>query len=358
MGGGGRGCRQEAERVNILIEIGHPAHVHCFKDVIEALIASGNHVVLVTRNKEITNRLLDILGLPYQCLTSPARSKAGMCLELIYRWWKIWRIIGYEHIDASVSISGISTALPSWLRGIPNLILTDTEDATLSNKLAFPFANHILTPDFFLHDLGHRHIRYKGLHELAYLNNRDLTDRQARLTSLGLNRPYSIIRLIAYDAAHDWYLSHSSEAEICKMVKLLEQHGDVFITSQKTIPDSIKHLELRFPIECIHDVLAGARFFVGESPTMAVEAGLLGTPSVLISSRSPYLGNMIHLESMGLLANVQGWDQACILLQTWARKSGFREEWAIRACKFREEATDLTSLVTDVLKRLVLGQGL
>jgi len=72
-----------------------------------------------------------------------------------------------------VSISGISTSLPARLTGTPNITFTDTEDAVLSNRIAFPFTDKIYTPVFFLKNLGAKHRRYAGLHELAYLQRFD-----------------------------------------------------------------------------------------------------------------------------------------------------------------------------------------
>lgn len=337
--------------MKVLIEIGHPAHVHFFRGLIAWLQHKGDQVILVTRNKEITNRLLDRLGLAYIPLSEPARG-FGLFFELLKRWRAIGRIIRRERVDVAVSISGISTAVPARLNGIPNLTITDTEDAGLTNRIAFPFSDCILTPEFFLKDLGPRQVRYAGLHELAYLKAYRFDGLPARLAAMGLERAYSIIRLIAFDALHDRGLQAGTGDQLGQAVKILERLGRVYITSQGAIPAGFEAYRLQIPIEQIHDVLAGACCFVGESPTMAVEAGLLGTPVFLITARAPDLGNMVRLERLGLLRNYRQWPDALRDLQTIGNFAVLRQEWAQRAEAFRRQSVDVPVVVAAQLERL------
>jgi len=340
--------------MNLLIEIGHPAHVHFFYPIIRRLQADGDKVVVVTRNKEITDNLLVDMGIPFRSLTTSTHSRLKMLAELLERWYKIWKIIGKEKIDVIVSISGISTAVPARLRGRPNITITDTEDATLSNRIAFPFTDAILTPEFFLKDFGVKHRRYFGLHELAYLKGFNHLGLEKRLLELGLQQPYSILRLIAYDAAHDWALALPNEEDILQVVRFLEQFGKVYITSQKKLHGHLKDYELQAPITSIHDVLAGAEFFVGESPTMAVEAGLLGTPALLVSARSPGLGNMVELGKRELLVNLESWSLACKYLNSIGDHGRFRKEWRHRATNFVEATVDVADYVYSEIRALTV----
>src|SRR5690606_1087382 len=148
-------------RMRVLIEIGHPAHVHFFVRTIRRLEDAGHETVVVTRNKEMVNELLERYGIPFRCLSSPAKGRFGLAAELLVRWAKITWLLCTEPVDLVVSISGISTSPPAWLMGKPNLTFTDTEDARLSNAIAFPFSDRVLTPDFFLEDLGDKHVRYR-----------------------------------------------------------------------------------------------------------------------------------------------------------------------------------------------------
>jgi predicted glycosyltransferase len=307
-------------------------------------------VVVVTRNKEITNALLERMGIPFVCLSAPAAGAVGLATELARRWWQVARIIKRERIDVAVSISGISTSLPARLRGIRNVTFTDTEDATLSNRLAFPFTDVIYTPRFFMGDLGKKHVRYDGLHELAYLQGFDFAAARRTRVELGLPERYSIVRLVAYDALHDRDVQGLRGPEVEKLIEHLKPAGEVFVTSQAELPEELRAYRLQTPIEKVHAVLEGASIFVGESPTMAVESGLLGTPAFLVSGRVHRLGNMVGLErDHALLRNLASWSELSAALPAEGSLPALKAEWQARAERYRKSATDMVEFVTQAI---------
>jgi predicted glycosyltransferase len=333
------------------MEIAHPAHVHFFRGAYRRLTKAGHHVAVVTRDKEITDRLLQPYGIPYRCLSKPAQGTAGLMLELLSRWRNIYSIIRREGIEACVSISGISTGLPAFLARIRNIVFTDTEDAKLSNRLAFPFATEIWTPEYYLDDLGPKHRRYRGLHELAYLQGFDFEAARAERQRLGLPEKYSLVRLIAHDALHDRDITGIQVEQLRELVRKLRQGGRVYITSQGGVPGEFADEQMRFPIETMHSVLAGAQVFIGESPTMAVEAGLLGVPSFLISNRVGRLGNMIGLgrDDPGLLVNCSSWEDFGRKGPRQAELEGMATAWRKRAERYRHETEPVTDLIVKTL---------
>lgn len=332
--------------MNILVEIAHPAHVHFFRFAIGQLERQGHTVHVVTRNKEITNALLDCYHQPYTCLSVPAKSKPGLLFELLARWIKVIAFIKKNKIDVAVSISGISTSLPAWLCRIPNATFTDTEDAHLSNKIAFPFTDVIWTPDFFLQDLGEKHRRYKGLHELAYLSRYDDVAGSEVRHKLNLPEKYCIVRLVAHDAVHDWSIQGVRDEQLNLLIRELGKLGQVYITSQNPLPDKLKPFALKIPIDQVHAVLAGASVFVGESPTMAVEAGILGTPSFLISQRVQGLGNMVRLEKeWHILRNFSSWDDYFAFMKETPFDDAVRTTWQTNAKKFTHAMDDVNEII-------------
>ncbi len=338
--------------MRILLEIAHPAHVHFFRGAYRRLTDAGHNVVVVTRNKEITDRLLRQYEIAFESLSTPARGLLGMMRELIVRWARILSIIRREKIDVCASISGISTGVPAFFARIPNVVYTDTEDADLSNRIAFPFASEIWTPEYFLDDLGAKHHRYNGLHELAYIQGFDFDAARADRKALGLPEDYCIVRLIAHDALHDRDITGLQPEHLRELVTRLRTMGRVYITSQGGVPGEFRDEEMGFPIEKMHAVLAGARLFVGESPTMAVEAGLLGVPSYLISNRVGRLGNMIGLasESPGLLVNCHSWKEFNrVCPKTPEELSELAQAWRARAERFRRATQPVTDLIVETV---------
>lgn len=341
--------------MKILFELGHPAHVHLFSRCIKRLREMGHSPVLVTRNKEITNQLLDKSHEEYRCLSQPAKSKLGMSFELFLRWIRVFLLIRRENIDVAISSSGISTSLPARLCGIRNVIFTDNEDAKISNRIAFPFADVILTPEFYRQKLGKKHRKIHTLKELTYLNHLDEKALAAQRKALELPERYSLVRLVSYDAAHDWGHEGIPNSDLEKLFHQLSLYGRVFFSSQRKMPNRFESLRLKIPVESIHAVIAGAQVFVGESPTMAVEASLLCVPSFLVTSRAESLGNMVALENRyRLLKNFPTMAQLLKGLPSREELIQLKRDWVYRANHLRHEMTDLTDVFLDE----ILGETL
>ena len=320
--------------MNVLIEIGHPAHVHFFRDAIRRLPELGHAVHVISRNKDITNQLLEREGIAFECLSAPAKSLPGLMKELAHRWWQTGKRLRRHSVDLAVSISGITTAVPARVRATRKLVFTDTEDATLSNRIAFPFADAIWTPTFFLKDLGPKHQRYRGLHEMAYLQDFDFEAAEAVRREMGLPQKYFLLRTVANDALHDRDIRGLRAAELQQMITALETRGQVFLSSESALPNELEKYRTRFSVEKIHAVMAGAQAFIGESPTMAVESSLLGTPAALISGRCPRLGNMVGLQQEQLLCCYTAWSQ--FNLEDFL-SSESKSGWQQRAAAFRAQ---------------------
>ena len=286
--------------LHILVEIGHPAHVHFFRHPIRLWREAGHSVTIVTRDKEITHRLLDEIGLEYTPLSVQKTGFFAMLLELLYRWWRIFLIILARRIDVAVSISGISTAFPAWLAGRVAVTCTDTEDARLSNAVAFRFSSFVLTPESYLgKERIRRLVAYPGYHELAYLHPARFTPDPAGLREFGasVSEPYVVVRLVKWKALHDIRESGIGEESLRKILGLCRRNGcGVFLSSERPLAREFDPYMIKGRLSGVFDLMAFSAGFIGESPTMAVETALLGKPSVLINSRVGHLGNMIELE--------------------------------------------------------------
>jgi predicted glycosyltransferase len=337
--------------MNILIEIGHPAHVHFFSRTYFALVRLGHQVTVVTRSKEMTNQLLDEMGIPFICLSHPAKGKLGSLIELLRRWMMIGRILHSKRISVAASISGISTSFPAWVLNVRNILFTDTEDAKLSNRIAFPFADLIFTPEFFLLELGPKHRRFRGLHELSYLQNFDESGSKQIRKKLGISERYSILRLVSNDALHDSDIQGLSLPVVEQIVQKLSSFGEVWISSPYKLSPALEENRLKIPFREIHSILSGARLFLGESPTMAVESSLFGVPSLLVSGRVERLGNMIHLEKdFELLKCFKSWADLESKLQNYIDSlDQERENWRTRATRYREACENVDSLILSAI---------
>jgi len=297
------------------VEIGHPAHVHFFKNPINIWRKNGHKVVIVTRDKEFTHLLLDEMGVEYKALSKQRTGFLGMLSELLVRWIKIFLIIRKEKIDLAISISGISTSLPARLAGITAITDTDTEDAALTNSIAFRFSDIVVTPSTFLKKNKYKNIRtYESFHELAYLHPNWFKPSRESLKLFDIKKgdKYFFIRLVKWKALHDISESGIKEKDLKKLILFLKQkHYKVFLSSERALSSFFDKFLIKSNLSKIFDLMAFSYGYIGESPTMSVEAALMGKPSVLINSRVSHLGNMIELqEKYHLLYNFESFSGA------------------------------------------------
>jgi predicted glycosyltransferase len=278
-----------------------------------------------------------------------------MLFELFVRWIKVFRIIRKEKIEVAISSSGISTSLPARLCGVRNVIFTDNEDAFVSNHIAFPFGDVIITPKFYRQNLGKKHRKIHTLKELTYLNATEESHFQKERSLLGLPEKYSLVRLVSYDAAHDWGHEGIQNSDLEKLFHHLSLFGKVFFSSQRKMPNRFESLRLKIPVDSIHAVISGAQIFVGESPTMAVEASLLSVPSFLVTSRAASLGNMKELEEKyHLLKNYKSMTELLKSLPSREELTQLKKDWVYRSNLLKHEMTDLTDVFLDE----ILGETL
>ena len=283
--------------MRLLIDIHHPKHVHFFRPLIRRWQGRGDTVQIVTRDKDITHRLLDLYGLPYVCLSRQQRGwRTGV--ELAWRWLQFARWIRRVRHDVVLSVAGITSAPPSRCLRVPNIAFTDTETAVLSNRMAFPFADRILTPEWFTVDCGPRHHRYRGFHEWSYLNPNEFQPDAAIVRAEGIDpdTPYALLRLVRWGAAHDRGERGFTPEDAITLVEQLARRLRVCVSVEGPAPAALQPYVARLRVDRVHHVEAFASLVVGESPSMATESALLGVPAVLVSSWAGRCGNMQVLQ--------------------------------------------------------------
>ena len=183
------------------------------------------------------------------------------------------------------SIGGISTAQVGFFTRTRNLIFYDTENATLSNRISYPVATKVITPDCYKGWVPSRkHVTYAGYHELAYLHPSRFTANPEILRTYGVDpfEPFSVVRFVSWKAMHDVNAKGYSLEEKLILSRTLEEYGKVYITSESPLPGEFEKYRLPLPPHQVHHLLAFANLFIGESATMASESAILGTPFVYL----------------------------------------------------------------------------
>jgi uncharacterized protein len=165
-------------------------------------------------------------------------------------------------------------------------VFYDTEFAVQTNRVVYPLAYSVCTPDCYQGKVPGRHPQYAGYHELAYLHPNRFTPDPAVLAEFGVTpgEPYSIVRFVSWQAVHDRRERGLSAKQKRHLVEVLQRRGRVLISSEGELTGDLADLAARGPVEKIHHLIAHARLVVGESATMSSEAAVLGVPAVFIAT--------------------------------------------------------------------------
>ncbi|MDB2293252.1 DUF354 domain-containing protein [Halorubrum ezzemoulense] len=274
--------------MDILIGIGHPAHVHFYRNTIEELRSRGYEVGVVTKKRDLAVELLDAYDIEYTVAGNSNIQKDSllrMALPFLHLEIDVLREVRKNQPAVVTGIGNIPLSHASTIFDCQSKIFVDTEHAHLANNLTFPFADQIFTPECYQDDLGPKQIRYPGYHELAYLHPNQFDPDPTILNEAGLDEDerFVILRLVDWNAAHD--IGDGGFDNVVDVVESLEQTGvRVFITAEGDVPEAVEHCQLAIEPHRIHHLMYYADLFIGESATMATESAVLGTPGVFVSS--------------------------------------------------------------------------
>ncbi|MEX1189800.1 MAG: DUF354 domain-containing protein [Bacteroidia bacterium] len=335
--------------MKILIDIGHPAHVHYFRNFYFKMLERGHEILITSRDKEVCFALLNAYKIPYKSRGKGKGSITGKMLYMLYADWFILRHALKFKPDLFLSFASPYAAQASFLYRKPHLALDDTEHAKSSRSFYLPFTKTVLTPECYLTDLGEKQLRKPFYAEFAYLH-RDIfkPDKDFAYSLLGLqpDEKFVLLRFISWSAAHD--RGHSGIPNSMKMdlIKSFTGKGfKVFISSESELNEEFAEYRLTISPENIHYILAAAQCFVGESGTMSNEACILGTPAFLINSLDA--GVFRDEVSRGLLFHLKKPDGMIEFIHEKIENDGFWTNYSENVEKLHAEMIDLTDFLVN-----------
>ncbi|MBW1897153.1 MAG: DUF354 domain-containing protein, partial [Deltaproteobacteria bacterium] len=219
--------------MRILVDISHPAHVHFFRNAINLWQEHGHAVRVVARDKDMTCDLLKRFKIPFKVLSYARTGPLGWAAEMMVHTARLLPLVVNFRPHVMLQIGGTFVAPVGWLTATPTWAFTDTENASLSNAITFPMVDRIFTPKCYKLNHGAKHRRFAGFHELAYLHPRRFVADPSVLTPFGLKPgdPFFIVRFVAWQSLHDIDQKWFGAREKIELVKILAQHGRVFVSS-------------------------------------------------------------------------------------------------------------------------------
>jgi hypothetical protein len=339
--------------MNILIDICHPSHVHLFKNAIRILQANGHTVIVTVKDIPSAKQLLEQEHIDYIPLgrkkSDSLIGKAWMQIEYNYLLSRIAR----RHKITIGAGSSVTIAQIGRICGFSSLFFDDDDDFVepLTVRFAHPFANVVLSPKPLE---GHRKktptVFYQGSHELAYLHPNRFTPDPSILETIGLQKgePFFVMRFNAFKAHHDSNVHGLSLAQKLELVKRLERHGKVLITTERNIEPELAPYQMTIPSDKIHHLLYYATLFVGDSQTMTSEAAILGTPAFRCNSLVGQLAVIEELEHRYKLAYGFTPEQFPTMVETIDQLLGISDLkaiWYTKRAVYLSEKIDVTAFL-------------
>lgn len=332
--------------MNILIDINHPAHVHYFKYFIREMQKRGHKILITATEKEITYQLLETYHFDFIKLGAHSRNIVKKIINLPVTVMSIYLVSRNFKPDLFLGFGSIRAAHTAAILRKPSINFEDTEDSIGQIRLYLPFVQSVCTPTCFLRDLGPKHVRFNGYMELAHLHPNRFIPNPAILQEIGLNESekFIVVRFVSWGATHD--IGHHGIRDKPGLVRTLEKYGRVLLTSEGDMPSELRAYQVKISPEKIHDLLSFATLYIGEGGTMATEAAILGTPSILVSSFAGTMGNFAELEkTYNLLYTFTESDAALEKAVEILNDTKSKEKWLIKRERLVKEKIDMTAFM-------------
>ena len=336
--------------MKILIDIGHPAHVHYYRNLANELIAKNHAVYWTVKDISIAKNLLDHYGFNYILLPSKSDSIIGKIWKQILYDFIILKICIQKNIDVAIGTS-VSVAHISKVTKVVSIVFDDDDDDVqpLVTKYVNPFTDFLISPDALK---GKRKrwdtIYFPGFHELAYLHPKRFTPDYAVLNELGLKHDESffIMRFNVFKAHHDIGVSGLSLKHKLRLIDILKPFGKIFITTERNIEPELREYQLKVKPHKIHSLMSFANLFLGDSQTMSSESAVLGIPSIRCNSfagRISYLEEEEHRYGLTFAFKPEDFESLILKLQELIGMSDIKQEWQNRRARMLNEKIDVTA---------------
>lgn len=338
----------------ILIEAHHPSDIHFWKHVVRAFRDKGYEVLLLGRDRDVMKQLLSAYDyIPSRILSAERQNNRLPFRELLERQLGVATTILRYRPDLVLSLMGSYTQSAALFR-VPSFVFTDSEHQRVNHAIAHPFATRIYTPLCFEKDLGPKHRRYNGYHELAFLRPERFSPDPAVLRELGGIAPqsYVVLRTSAWNTLHD-IGKQGLGADLDEVVEELSRRRRVLLVPEKgAVPSRWESLVLRVAPHRYHDVLAFARLVLTEGASTASEAACLGVPTVYVNASQ--LGYLREQETRyGLVYNTT--DPRVALAKALSLLDAPLPEERLRSARQRllSDHVDVTDFVVSEVERFL-----
>lgn len=340
--------------MKLLFLISHPAHFHMFKWVMKNLQNKGHKIVTVIRPKDIVEQLCKEDGLSFYkvCDRPSFGGKLELARALFKRIEEIDVIVKRERPDLLLGSDGV-LAYVGKHRHIPSFEFFDDDYSVIKlyANIYFPFYTGLVCPD--VTDAARwkkKKTGYDGYQKLAYLHpNVFAPDKRVVEKYFPADEPYFILRLVNLTAHHDGGISGIGTDVAKNIINLLKPYGKVYVTSEKPLGEEFEQYRLQINPLDIHHIMYYAKIYVGDSQSMAVEAALLGTPSLRFNDFAGRISVLEELEhKYGLTFGIPSKEPERLYakINELLSMTNLDEEFQVRRQKMLADKIDVSAFFT------------
>lgn len=325
-------------------------HVHRFRRVIRALADEGHEVLVLSRDKDVTLSLLDVLQIRHRCISRARRGTPGRVIENIIRHVRALMVALTFRPDLIVSAGSASVIYAGWLLRVPRIVHLDSNNLAQHARHFAALADRIVTTESASVDLGERQAQLPSCDTLAYLHPDVFTPDDRVLDRYGLRDvSFAVVRLESEDQ------EGLPGADMKRLVRTLEQRGiKRIVLSQQGTRARIENAITPAPAD-FHHLLARAGLCIGGSTNVASEAATLGVPTFLVGHLDA--GIRARLDDDGL---IRRFDDGKSLLRSLEQLEDFdtlRESARSAQLSLLEDMADMNQCWLELIRDLLPTQA-
>jgi predicted glycosyltransferase len=276
-------------KLKILTDLGHPKNVHVLKNLNPLLAEKGHELHCVYRDREHIEKLCRAFGISGTNRGKGGKGIFGKFLYLLKTDYQLFSLARKIKPDLLLSFGSPYLANLSVLAKIPMIVLDDTEQNRLVQRIYSSCSAAIVVPACFGKTLSRRQICFNGYFELAYLSPRYFRTDPSIFKELGLAQweKYVLLRFVSWNAVHDINHRGLNREEMQELATSFSGLARVFISAEGELPEGLESLRLKLSPELIHQFMAHSALVFSEGATMAAETAVLAVPTVYCSDLRP-----------------------------------------------------------------------
>jgi len=289
--------------MKLVYYIAHPSQYYIFKNISKYL-KQDFEIIITYTDKDVVKNLLDEDNLNFKSheigYSRSKRIKFKSLFNFIKKEIDLFNVVKKEKPQIIVGSSVVIAHIGKLFK-IPSLIINedDLDVISISAKIGYPFVTNIISPE--LCNLGKyekKAFKYDGYQKLAYLHpNYFIPDESIANKYIDLNQKNFLVRLSALSAHHDYGIKGIDNTQARKLINYLEKFGKVHLSSERVLPNELEKYRLKINPLHLHDILNFTNLLICDSQSMAVEASLLGVPSIRISDFAGRISVLEELEN-------------------------------------------------------------